>query len=203
MNASLVLLPARIHVARFAGSFACMTCSPGLRPGLLYVARFAGSVASRRWCPAADGRYVRPRAVFNGRLLIPSRFSGSVEGRVYATTWGKIGEGNGEQPEPALFQGPPRAVRAYFEQHVARERWQPAKARRDNELAAGLTARRAGTWFTAENLKNRVRTLLGLFSTVSEPEGPKNLTAYAILKLWDHNDDSKALPAPANRYPLN
>jgi len=63
------------------------------------------------------------------------------------------------------------------------ERWQPAKARRDSELAAGLIARRAGTWLTAENLKNRVRTLFGLFSTASEPEGPKNLTAYAILIL--------------------
>jgi hypothetical protein len=51
------------------------------------------------------------------------------------------------------------------------------KARRDSELAAGLIARRAGTWLTAENLKNRVRTLFGLFSTASEPEGPKNLTA--------------------------
>ena len=30
------------------------------------------------------------------------------------------------------------------------ERWQPAKARRDSELAAGLIARRAGTWLTAE-----------------------------------------------------
>jgi len=77
------------------------------------------------------------------------------------------------------------------------------KARRDNELAAGLIARRAGTWRTAGNLKNHVRTLFGLFSTASEPEGPKSLTAYAILELWDHNDDSKALPAPANRYPLN
>jgi hypothetical protein len=45
-------------------------------------------------------------------------------------------------------------------------------------LAAGLIARRAGTWRTAENLKNRVRTLFGLFSIASEPEGPKNLTAY-------------------------
>ena len=77
------------------------------------------------------------------------------------------------------------------------ERWQPAKARRDSELAAGLIARRAGAWITAENLKNRVRTLLGLFSTASEPEGPKNLTMYAILKLWDHNDDSRVLSAPA------
>jgi len=83
------------------------------------------------------------------------------------------------------------------------QRWQPAKARKDSELAAGLIARRAGTWLTAENLKNRVRILFGLFSTASEAEGPKNLTTYAILKLWDHNDDSKALPAPANRYPLN
>ena len=66
------------------------------------------------------------------------------------------------------------------------ERWQPAKARRDSELAAGLIARCAGTRRTAENLKNRVRTLLGLFSTASEPERPKNLTAYATLKLWDH-----------------
>jgi hypothetical protein len=47
------------------------------------------------------------------------------------------------------------------------ERWQPAKARRDSELAAGLIAHRAGTWLTAENLKNRVQTLFGLFSTVS------------------------------------
>jgi len=79
------------------------------------------------------------------------------------------------------------------------ERWQPAKARRDSELAAGLIARRADTWLTTENLKNRVRTLFGLFSTVSEPEGPKNLTWYAILKLWNHGDDSRALSAPANR----
>ena len=115
----------------------------------------------------------------------------------------------GKQPEAmkemggslnrALFQGPPHAVRAYFEQHAARERWQPAKTRRDSELAAGSVARRAGTWRTAENLKNRVRTLFGLFSTASEPQGPKNLTAYAILKLWDQNDDSKTLSAPANR----
>jgi hypothetical protein len=83
------------------------------------------------------------------------------------------------------------------------ERWQPAKARRDSELAAGPIARRAGTRRTAENLKNPVRTLFGLFSTASEPEGPKNLTAYATLKLQGQNDDSKALPAPANRYPLN
>jgi hypothetical protein len=63
------------------------------------------------------------------------------------------------------------------------ERWQPAKARRDNELAAGLIAHRAGTWLTAGNLKNRVRTLFGLFSTANEAEGPKNLTTYAMLKL--------------------
>jgi hypothetical protein len=75
----------------------------------------------------------------------------------------------------------------------------PDKARRDSELAARLIARRAGTWLTAENLKNRVRTLFGLFSTAGEPEGPKNLTAYAILKLWDHNNDSRGLSAPANR----
>jgi hypothetical protein len=36
-----------------------------------------------------------------------------------------------------------------------------------------------------------------LFSIASEPEGPKNLTTYAILELWDHNDDSIALSAPA------
>jgi hypothetical protein len=83
------------------------------------------------------------------------------------------------------------------------ERWQPAKARRASELAAGLIARRADTWLTAENLKNRVRTLFGLFSTASEPEGPKNLTRYAILKLWDHSDDSRGLWAPAITYPLN
>ena len=35
------------------------------------------------------------------------------------------------------------------------ERWQPAKPRRDSELAAGLIAHRAGTWLTAGNLKNR------------------------------------------------
>ena len=43
------------------------------------------------------------------------------------------------------------------------QRWQPAKARRDSELAAGLIARRAGTWLTAGNVKNRVQTLFGLF----------------------------------------
>ena len=63
------------------------------------------------------------------------------------------------------------------------ERWQPAKARKDSELAAGLIAHRVGTRLTAENLKNRVRTLFGLFSIANEAEGPKNLTAYAILKL--------------------
>jgi hypothetical protein len=77
------------------------------------------------------------------------------------------------------------------------QRWQPAKARRDSELAAGLIACRAGTWLTAENLKNPVRTLFGLFSTASEPEGPKNLTAYAMLKLWEQNDDSREFSAPA------
>jgi hypothetical protein len=59
-------------------------------------------------------------------------------------------------------------------------------------------ARRAGTWLTAGNLKNRVRTLFGLFSTASEAEGPKNLTAYAILKLWKQNDDSIDFSAPAS-----
>jgi len=83
-----------------------------------------------------------------------------------------------------------------------RERWQPARARRDNELAAGLIARRAGTWLTAENLKNCVRSLFGLFSTASEPEGPKNLTAYAILKLLEQSYDSRGFSAPAITYPL-
>ena len=76
-------------------------------------------------------------------------------------------------------------------------RWQPANARRDSELAAGLIARRAGTWLTAENLKNPVRTLFGLFSIASEAEGAKNLTAYAILKLGKQNDDSSDVSAPA------
>ena len=78
------------------------------------------------------------------------------------------------------------------------QRWQTAKTRRDSELAAGLIVRRTGTWRTAENLKNPARTLFGLFSTTSEPEGPKNLTAYAILKLEGQNDDSIDFSAPAS-----
>ena len=85
-------------------------------------------------------------------------------------------------------------------QHVAPQT--PGKrAVRKLARGRGLGARREGDRMlaSAENLKNRVRTLFGLFSIVSEPEGPKNLTAYAILKLWDHSDDSIDLSAPANR----
>jgi len=81
-----------------------------------------------------------------------------------------------------------------------------AKARRDSELAAGLIARRAGTRLTAGNLKNRVRTLLGIIyltnrngcDTIINMQRPKNLRQ-AIIHFADADNCLKYMVA--RRWP--